>query len=268
MTHEELTSRDVRWRMLLSYYYFRKINLSEWLAANFSRPYPEIFLDSGAYSAMTQGASINLAEYASYIRAHQHVLSVYANLDVIKDAEATWRNQQRLEHDYGLSPLPVFHVSEPWQYLEKYIERYSYIALGVAGNRYTVYMPWLVKCFKLAHCRAVYHGFGITSWTPLTSFPWYSVDSSTWGAGFRFGEVPVFDRTSHKIVRIDLGSHQQSYRYASYLRSIGFDAASLSNRAVNTPRINCAIAAISYLEAEKWLTQRWRDVVIPERQAV
>ena len=46
-----------RLRILLSYHYFGREDLDALLAKHFTEPYPEIFLDSGAFSAKTQGVN-------------------------------------------------------------------------------------------------------------------------------------------------------------------------------------------------------------------
>ncbi len=255
----------LRLRILLSYWYYKDTDLDVMFAKHFTPPYPEVFADSGAFSAMTQGAAINLDDYAKWLRKYKHLFSVYASLDVIKNAEATWKNQLRLEQEHGLYPLPVFHVLEDWSYLDRYIERYPYIALGVAGTRSDVYMPWLIQCFKRAKDKAVYHGFGITTWQVLKSFPWYSVDSSSWGQGFRYGGVPVFDIQRGRFFKVQLGNHVSCYKYASLLRSLGFDPADFSDRARNDRKKICALAALSYIIAEQWLQKRWGLIHIPER---
>lgn len=256
------------WRVLLSWYYYQKADLDEVFSKYLVRPYPELFLDSGAFSAFMQGVTISLSDYAAWIKKYQHLITLYANLDVIKDAESTWRNQQRLEQEYGLSPLPVFHVSEPWDMLERYLATYPYIALGVAGTRSHVYMPWLVKCFKMAEGRAVYHGFGITTWEVLKAFPWYSVDSSSWGQGFRFGNVPVFDERQGKFIKVQLGDYQSCYAYAWLIRSYGFDPSDFAHRSRGYRQHICALSALSYMKAEHWLTKRWGEVSLPDGKEI
>ena len=89
----------------------------------------ELFIDSGAYSASTQNVEINIKEYIKFIKKYEKYIDVYANLDVIGDPEATYKNQKIMEKA-GLKPLPCFHYGEDWSWLEKYIKEYSYIALG------------------------------------------------------------------------------------------------------------------------------------------
>ena len=65
-----------------------------------------LFLDSGAYSAWTQGVEINIRDYIDFIKQHQDIIDIYANLDVISidgkrgsklTAELTLKNQKIME---------------------------------------------------------------------------------------------------------------------------------------------------------------------------
>ena len=107
--------------MLISYHYFKQ-PIEPMMTKWFPGEWPEIFADSGAYSALSQGVDIDIDVYAEWLKANRHLFFVYANLDVIGDgaiaAEATWANQRILE-DHGLAPLPVFHAGEPLDALER-----------------------------------------------------------------------------------------------------------------------------------------------------
>lgn len=267
MVHER-TQPPMKLRILISYHYYREIDLDELFAKYFRQPYPDVFADSGAYSAMTQQAPIAIDEYAEWLLRWKHLFSVYANLDVIMHAEQTWQNQQYLEDKYGLTPLPAFHVREDFTWLERYIERYPYIALGVAGmqSRKNELMAWLVRCFKLAGGHSVYHGFALTSWQVMASFPWYSVDSSSWGSGFRFGSVPIFDDRRGRFVKLKLGDGQAWAKHAHLVRRLGFSPSDFADRSRNDRAKICALSALSYMLAEEWLRKRWGEIVIPERE--
>jgi len=256
----------LRLRILLSYWYYKDVDLDALFAKYFTPPYPEVFADSGAFSAMTQGVPITVQEYANWLKRWQHLFSAYANLDVIKNAEATWHNQQELE-DLGYSPIPAFHILEDWGWLERYIEKYPYIALGVAGQQKEAdaVMRWLVKCFKLAGRQAVFHGFALTSWQIMKSFPWYSVDSSSWGSGFRYGSVPLFDKERGRFFTAHLGDKPSCYKLTPLFRALGFDPADFADRRRNERAKICAISALSYMKAERWLRGYWGEVHIPGR---
>jgi hypothetical protein len=260
------SQEPLKLRILLSYWYFKDTDLDAMLSKYFSEPYPDIFADSGAYSAMTQGSAVNIREYSEWLKRYRHLFKVYANLDVIMDPRATLRNQEWLE-DQGLAPLPAFHVREDWEWLESYVSRYSYIALGVAGmqNRRKEIMSWLTRCFKIAGKKAVFHGFGLTSWPVISNFPWYSVDSSSWGQGFRFGVVPIFDPYRGRFHKLHLGDRQAWARYASLVTSLGFDPHDFADRQRNDRAKICAISALSFMRAESWLRGRFGEICIPNR---
>lgn len=173
-----------------------------------------IFLDSGAFSAFTKGISINIQDYIKFIKDNREGITLYANLDVIGDAEGTWRNQQIME-EAGLIPLPCFHLGEEWLYLERYVKEYDYIALGgvaQAKNKDSL-MSWLDKCWEII-CdkdgwpKTRVHGFAVTSLGIMFRYPWFSVDSTSWVLTGRFGSIYVpryrdgeyiYDESSWKI---------------------------------------------------------------------
>jgi len=256
-------------RILLSYWYYKDTELDALFEKYFTPPYPDVFADSGGFSAMTQGAQIDVNEYAAWIKRYKHLFNTYANLDVIGNAGATLDNQHRLE-DLGVEPIPVFHVNEDWTQLESYIEQYPYIALGgmVPYMRYTKkIMPWIIKAFKLAGDKSVFHGFGATSWEVIKNLPWYSVDSSSWGAGFRFGRVPLFDENKGKFVTAKLGDPTSCGKASRLFRSLGFDPLDFVDRSRNDRAKICAVSALSYMKAEQWLRERWGEIHIPKRNS-
>ncbi|MFA5652425.1 MAG: hypothetical protein WC933_03605 [Candidatus Paceibacterota bacterium] len=156
-----------------------------------------LFLDSGAFSAKTQGVTIDIQEYISFIKEHESVIEIYANLDVIGDPVATWKNQRIMENA-GLHPIPCYHHGEDIKWLEKYLEKYEYIALGgmvKAGNKNLI--QWLDRIFPQYICdekgfpKVKIHGFGLTSLPLMLRYPWYSVDSTSWVITGRLGSIYI-----------------------------------------------------------------------------
>lgn len=181
----------------------------------------ELFLDSGAFSAWTQKTEINIQEYISFIKKHKELIDIYANLDAIPvksanntsinagsvdSAEATLKNQRIME-EAGLSPIPVFHFGEPEEYLEFYVEKYDYIAIGgIAKIRPLQLYSWLDELFANYICdskgmpKVKVHGFAVTSLRLMTRYPWYSVDSTSWVVTGRMGSIFVPRRSNKKWV--------------------------------------------------------------------
>ena len=168
-------------------------------------------LDSGAYSAWTRGARIDIREYIQFIQRNEALLACYVNLDVIagdggnrawrqadieKAAAQSYANQQRMK-DAGLRPIPVFHQDEVVHWLERYLsDGECYIGLSPykRQNRRDA-VRWLDRCFTLltANGRPLVktHAFGVTSPIILHRYPWASADSSKWALAAGFGQVPV-----------------------------------------------------------------------------
>ena len=153
-----------------------------------------IFLDSGGFSAFTQGVEIDLDKYIEFIRRFEDILTVYANLDVIGDAAGTQRNQAYMEKR-GLRPLPAFHFGSDLKVLKRMADKYDYLALGglvpLAMSPRKL-MGWLDRCFSVIRDQAKVHGFGMTGIPMLKRYPWYSVDSMSWLGGTMRGEIYTF----------------------------------------------------------------------------
>jgi|TARA_Y100000034_G_scaffold133368_1_gene198652 hypothetical protein len=157
----------------------------------------ELFLDSGAYSAWTQGTEIDINDYIKFIKKYKKYLNVYANLDVIGDPVATLKNQEKMEKA-GLKPLPCFHYKEDEKFLKYYIKKYDYIALGgMVGTHKKQLDKWLNEtfgdfiCDEVGYPKAKVHGFGLTSLDLMLKYPWYSVDSTSWVVNARMGSIII-----------------------------------------------------------------------------
>jgi hypothetical protein len=117
-------------------------------------------------------------------------------------------------------------------------------------------MPWLIKAFQMLRPFQYYHGFGITSWEILASLPWGSVDSSSWGAGYRYGRIPMFSTRLCKFVYITLGDASSCFRWRHLFALHGFDWQDFSDRSRYDRRKVIQVSAHAYLKAEDWLTKR------------
>ena len=194
----------------------------------------KLFIDSGAYSAWTQGKEIDVDEYIDWINERTEFIDLYAQVDVIpgdKDlgatqeqvaeaGQATWENylymRDKMKEPEKL--LYTFHVGEPYEYLERALEwkdengkHIPYIALGgMVGKPMPVKKSFLRICFdiikKSSNPNVKTHAFGMTSFDLLSQYPITSADSTSWimtGANGAImtdvGTIEVSDKLSHKI---------------------------------------------------------------------
>ncbi len=254
---------------LMSFHYFRKQNMEKVMRESFGEPpYPPLFADSGAYSAWSLGQPIKVEEYADWLDQWGHLFNVVSNLDVKGDVAAGLRNQAYLERR-GHRVCPVFHGGEPWSVLEDFCQHYPYILLGgLAGASVTNgdkrVLAWLTRCFQIAGKRSVFHGFGMTNWQNLKLFPWYSVDSSSWGQGFRFGAVPLFLPDRGAWTKLSIGDHQGVHQHAALIRRYGVDPERISDRKLYHHHYAAMLAGASYGAAELWLRKRHGEQHCPD----
>jgi hypothetical protein len=238
--------------LLLSFHYFRDHGIADLFAD--CDPMPRIFLDSGAFSAATKGVKIDVGEYAAYIERNLPHIEVYANLDVIGDHKRTRANQRYLEKR-GLHPLSVFHAHEPWEVLRDLVGQYAYIGLGgIAIKRTQRFAPWIKQCFGVAGDTKL-HGFGVSNWMLLRAFPWHSVDHTSWGSGFRFGAIPVFDSRRGCFVKVDLRDRETAWRHSRLLYDYGFSPNDAALWTKDKRPALCKVAALSWMRAAQWLTE-------------
>lgn len=195
-----------RARLLISYFY---IGIADQqspiydLARELGIP---MFLDSGAFSADSRGEPVVNEDYIAFCQEHGSEFEAIAALDVIGDQKASYQNYRALR-DAGVSCVPAFHPNEPWSALERLVEETDYVALGgmvphLKGGARSSLVRWLARCFHV--CRDVrVHGFGVNARTLLAMFPWYSVDSTTWLVGTRYGSISVrnYDGSYEKVRR-------------------------------------------------------------------
>jgi len=185
--------------ILESYHYI----YSESKVAMIRRDKTKLFLDSGAFSAHSLGADIDIDAYINYVGNNQDIIatdtetgSLLASvLDGIGSAKKTLENQKTMESQ-GVTPLPCFHFGEPEEYLVHYIDNYPYITLGglvpVSTKEAIIWLDRLWEKYlsnENGSPRVKVHAFGVTTLDLMRRYPWASVDSSTWVQTARVGNI-------------------------------------------------------------------------------
>jgi hypothetical protein len=171
-----------------------------------------VMIDSGAFSAANLGETIDLKGYIDFVKHYEALCPLYVSLDVIPNALGRREiNEQHIENaaarsienhlrmrEAGLSPLPVFHQGERFEWLHKYLEAGDpYIALSTAKrSRQREQIEWLTACFaaicdETGRPSVKVHGLGITAPLLVHLFPWTTVDSQTWLKAAGMGQVPL-----------------------------------------------------------------------------
>lgn len=219
-------------RLLFSYAYFKNDDLDYHAREYFSHVERDFFADSGAYTAWTLGETITVEEYAAWLAKWKHLFTCAAALDVIGNAEASFAQTVRLREllagEEGVPEiLPVYHSNDVGGtiWLRRYLDAgYKYIGISPTGAIYSnrkLLTAWLDACFKMKPPDVRYHGFGVTGWSMVSQFPWYSVDSSSWTMGFRFAQLELFDERRGRPVKIKMRDGRDLLRNSGLLESYG-----------------------------------------------
>ena len=161
-----------------------------------------ILVDSGAFSAYTQGKTVDIDEYIEWIKNYKlkwgkkvNQLN-FINLDVIGSPQDSQKNLNYLIKN-NVNVLPVLHQAGfNVDTLKSYLAKHDYIAFGgmVGRKRKQDTIPWLNKCFhqigkhyKKTKKLPRIHLLGVGSEDMMYRYPACSVDNTNWLAVYRFG---------------------------------------------------------------------------------
>lgn len=256
--------------MLISYWYAKGWDLAALIRDNAGDEPPDVWADSGGFSAMTVGAQISCEEYADWLHANP-IFTAACVLDVIGDPVGTMQNQHRLE-DLGVDVLPVYHMrAERWDIFDEICDNYGHACLGgMAGTGVSprLQVRFLVHALRRARDRGspiVFHALGMTSDAVLNNLPVYSADCSTWSSARRWGYYEVFDEAAGKMRMITMRSGKHLGQWGPLLREHGIPEP--RRLLVEDPpyEVRDALAVVAYAKREAWCRRRLGPVPRPDR---
>ena len=163
--------------------------------------YKDFLLDSGAFTFMNNAkGNINWDEYienyASFINQYNVESFFELDIDSIVGLKEVERLRYKLEKLTNKQCIPVWHKSRGKDYWLRMIKDYDYVSIGgivtkeIKPSEYR-FFPWFLNEAKKQDCKV--HALGFTSLKGLERYSFYSVDSTTWLSGSRFGEIHSFD---------------------------------------------------------------------------
>lgn len=182
-------------KALSSFFYIKDSNTID------PHKFSSFLLDSGAFSYMNSqsGHEINwdnyIEEYADYINRNDIELFMELDIDSLVGLKEVERLRNKLERLTGKKSIPVWHKSRGKDYWIETVKNYDYVAIGGIVTREIPprehkYFTWFLNEARKYNCKV--HGLGYTSLKGLKKYPFYSVDSTSWASGSRFGAVYQF----------------------------------------------------------------------------
>jgi hypothetical protein len=194
--------------ILISYFYSRKwlkrMTVQE-IAEDLGR-FDFVFLDSGGFSfiqAIKNGKDLGIdlesytAEYYQELERIGHLFAGCAELDIHE--RFTQYQMEEFKDKLLDKNIPIVPVIQPENAKVEVIkelgwfDKYAYIAFGSAliGNPAHTGDMLAINDYGRDHGN-LFHGFGVTSAEVLLRSKFFSVDSTTWKGGSRFGNTMIF----------------------------------------------------------------------------
>ena len=272
--------------LLVSYYYLRSWKDERIIALleGFKKQGGSLFLDSGAHSFLNEVDSLTVgrksiaqkkksvtketpeayfANYLEFLKKYQHYFDLIAELDIDLivgyKRVVEWRKALK---DIGIENsrlVLVYHPTIPnWTKEWELWAKQGY-CLGIGSFPSKEIHHYL---FGIAlKYKARVHGFAMTKNDFLLEYPWYSVDSSSWNVGQRYGCLCYYNKKTFKtktILESDAGFlkfQSEVWPIISEYLKISFKDFML-NRRKNSHYLDfCNVFA--YIEQEKGLTKLW-----------
>lgn len=177
-----------------------------------NKRYLGFIMDSGAFSLLgSQKHKTKGVNWDEYVERYADVVNKYGidnfielDLDAIIGIKEVERLRAKLERLTGRQCMPVWHKSRGWDYWLRMVQEYKYVCIGgiaawdITPAEIGIFRPLLAESRK-HDCKV--HGLGFTGTTKLAQFPFYSVDSSSWTSGARWGRLPKF--VGGKIITVN-----------------------------------------------------------------
>lgn len=249
---------------LMSYEYLKGKGIGQ------LKKYPDmhLFIDSGAYTYQNDPKyeeytleqwEEQIKEYLDWAKKHKNQIFAIADLDlqylnsVGYETVYEWRKKyfEPFMLETGIPVCFIYHEDglEYWEYM---CQRYPYVGLSLAIDKTENGTEQLREMFRIAEKHnTLTQGMASTNTAMLTQYPFYTVDSTTWNVGLKYGEISVW--TGTKMTRIKKADFEsKAFPYISkYSQTFDFNLI-LQEDKTEMIRVN----AQAFIEAEKFVRDR------------
>lgn len=252
---------------LMSYEYLKGKGLSQ------LKKYPDIrlFIDSGAYTYMNDPKFLEytpeqweqqIETYLTWAEKHKSQIFAICDLDLqyLVGNEKVYEWRERYFEPFMLrTGIPVcfmYHDEgmNQWEYMCK---RYPYVGLSLAIDKKDNGYQELLDMFRIAEKHnALCQGMASTKTSMLTEFPFYTVDSTTWNVGLKYGEISIWNKTRMSRIKKEDFQTKAFPVISTYDIKFDFDKI-LAEDKTEMIRVN----AYAFVMAEKFIQQRLRSMM-------
>lgn len=258
---------------LMSFQYLNGRNIED-IVKQFSEPV-HLFIDSGAhtyqndpkYSAFTvEDWEKRLIWYLKWAEKYKDSIFAIASFDfenmMPPEVVERW-NKEYFEPFMLRTGIPVCFVwhqasSKSWEY---YCQRYPYVGFSSINdmNGETIELNEYKEKIHIAQkYNTLVHGFAMTRTSILPQLPFYSVDSTSWKVGMRYGLLSVWNDEKGKVQQFkkDAWDKKAVHIVESY-KDIDLDIDKL--REYDEPEVIRA-SVYAYMKAEKFIQNKLKNL--------
>lgn len=233
-----------------------------------------LLIDSGAFSAHTRDAEVDVDAYIDFLNRIDPYVHVCAQVDKIPGKFRKPKTRQELEEAPELSwqnylymrpklkspekLLPIFHQGEDYKWLHNILEwrdpetgdKVEYMGISPANDQpVKEKIKFIEKCFniikKSSNPDIKTHAFGMTSLYVLEMYPFTSADSTSWllnGANgsimTKYGAVLLSEKSMNNPQHIRKMPKAAQQEIEQYVESKGYDIERLSKEYTDRIRFN------------------------------
>jgi hypothetical protein len=171
--------------------------------------YKRFLLDSGAFGYLAgkdaRGVDWDkyIHKYANFIIDNNIKYFFELDIDPIIGLENVEILRKNLENKTNRKCIPVWHKSRGKEKWLSIIKDYGYVAIGgivtkeITKNEYK-FFNWFLSHAKKNDCKV--HGLGFTAIRELHKYKFYSVDSTNWQFGNRYGNI-IYEYKDGKLLQ-------------------------------------------------------------------
>lgn len=233
-----------------------------------------LLIDSGAFSAHTRDAEVDVDAYIDFLNRIDPYVHVCAQVDKIPGKFRKPKTRQELEEAPELSwknylymrpklkspekLLPIFHQGEDYKWLHNILEwrdpetgaKVEYMGISPANDQpVKEKIKFIEKCFNIiknsSNPNIKTHAFGMTSLYVLEMYPFTSADSTSWllnGANgsimTKYGAVLLSEKSMNSPQHIRKMPKAAQQEIQQYVESKGYDMERLSKEYTDRIRFN------------------------------
>lgn len=230
-----------------------------------------LFIDSGAFTYMAdpkyQAYTVEqwenqIKEYLTWAEKHKNSIFAMAELDLQLmlglDVINDWRKRyfEPFMLRTGIPVCFVYH-DEGLDVWEKMCQRYPYVGFSSITGDGSATLPEYKRMLSYAEkYNSLVHGFGMTRTSLLPELPYYTVDSTSWKSGFRYGQLAIWNGKKVQMFKKE-DWETKVFKYLDNYPDITFDKEKLYD--YYEPEVLRA-NVYAYMRAEEYIIERQKPI--------